>query len=50
MGHLWEKCLDSNCELFFESHAKMVNHYRIEHLGLTKLYRAKTPLTLNKIK
>jgi hypothetical protein len=36
---MWEKCLDSDCDLLFSSHSKMVNHFRSKHLGLTKLYR-----------
>jgi hypothetical protein len=36
---MWEKCLDSDCDLLFTTHSKMVNHFRTEHLGLTRLYR-----------
>ena len=36
---MWDKCMDPNCDLFFTSHIKMVNHFRIEHLGLPRLDR-----------
>jgi len=36
---MWEKCMKDDCELLFETHSRMVNHYRTIHLKMEKLYR-----------